>query len=113
MSTPVRASTSASLSANGRPSRRASALPTAVLPEPIGPIRNTLRLGTVTFGILKGTVPFRIPKGTVPSCAPQVTVPSCTKRNGRPEAAVGLGRSPPRSLDRGTLAQDLGRHEDQ
>src|SRR5688572_19720147 len=43
MSTPVRDSTSASLSANGSPSRRARARPTAVLPEPIGPIRKTLR----------------------------------------------------------------------
>ena len=39
MSTPVRFSISASLSTNGRPSSVASRRPTAVLPEPIGPIR--------------------------------------------------------------------------
>jgi hypothetical protein len=57
----VRDSISASLSTNGISSRLASARPTAVLPEPMGPIRNTLVgtvAGTVTFRILKGFHPF-------------------------------------------------------
>src|SRR5438105_11467523 len=44
MSTPVRRSISASLSWKGRPSARARWRPTAVLPEPMGPMRNTLGL---------------------------------------------------------------------
>src|SRR3954463_14278166 len=41
MSTPGRASTSASLPTTASRSRRASWRPTALLPEPIGPTRNT------------------------------------------------------------------------
>src|SRR5688572_32566223 len=102
MSTPVRDSTSASLSTNGRPSRRASARPTAVLPEPIGPIRNTLRTGTVTFGTATLSLP---PTVRQRGLSPLATAKETAARR-RPS-----GRSPPRSLDRGTLAQDLGRHE--
>src|SRR5688572_25118694 len=146
MSTPVRDSTSASLSANGSPSRRARARPTAVLPEPIGPIKKTLRFVGCKRGLsplaprhygqhrpfAKGDCPLLVSpppssrqRGLSPPPPPTATLTPkgrvpfgkgarpLRKRNGRPKAAVGMGSGPPRSLDRGTLAQDLRRHEDQ
>src|SRR6185312_15201992 len=47
MSTPVRRSISASLSQNGMRNRRARYLPTALLPEPMGPIRKILSLPSI------------------------------------------------------------------
>src|SRR5688500_3557990 len=117
MSTPVRDSTSASLSANGSPSRRARARPTAVLPEPIGPIRNTLRLVgckvTVTLG--SATLPWQPAfrqrgLSPLPRSGPMTPPEKTTAARRRPSRSDEVL---PRSVDRGALAQDLGRHEDQ
>ena len=85
----MRASISASLSRNGARSSRARCLPTAVLPEPIGPIRNTF---VVREDIARTSIAEmkRPPEG------------------GRVSIRIAW-----RSVDADAFAQDLRRHEDQ
>src|SRR6516162_8541093 len=90
MSTPVRRSISASLSWNGSPSVRASWRPTAVLPEPIGPIRNTLVL-------------------------PSMPADEHTQQRARPPEGGRLdrpGNDQASVIDVDALAHDLRRNED-
>src|SRR5690348_8148585 len=92
MSTPVRDSTSASLSRNGARISRARCLPTAVLPEPMGPMRKTLAVrGDMAREHSGNEAAARVVDG-----------------GGR-----YLCRNCRRSVDADAFAQDLGRHEDQ
>src|SRR5579863_8974321 len=88
MSTPVRRSTSASLSWKGRPRARASWRPTALLPEPMGPTRKTL--------VLPSMGGDRIPKMQRPPAGGRFIVAG---RNGS-------------VIDVDALAQDLRGNED-
>src|SRR5579864_1187338 len=90
MSTPVRRSISASLSWKGRCSTRARWRPTAVLPEPMGPTRNTL--------ILPSILPDRIPKNT-----------AAARRRPRSASSEARGHS---VIDVHALVHDLRSDED-